>query len=275
MPVTQDPPRTAVILAAGLGSRLNQSADLPKPMVEVDGVTLAERVVLTLMAGGGVRRFVIAVGHNAETVTAHFNEIGQRHGVSIVPVEASNWHLGNGASMLATKAYAGSAPFFLSMCDHIFDPVIAAMLAGHAPADGEMCLAVDYDKAAVFDLDDVTRVRAEAGRIEAIAKNLKSWNASDTGIMLCSPGLFQGLERAAENNRHGLSDGLRELAHLGRAKVADVTGKFWIDVDTPQALREAEIQEEFRRSTGAYRRPGQPDAPNWRDSEPQADRQLS
>jgi CDP-L-myo-inositol myo-inositolphosphotransferase len=43
-----------------------------------------------------------------------------------------------------------------------------------------------------------------------------------------------------ERNKHGLSDGLMELASEGRARVVDVTGMPWLDVDTPDALREAE-----------------------------------
>ena len=92
----------------------------------------------------------------------------------------------------------------------------------------------------VFDLDDVTRVRIDDGHITGIGKNLGDWDAGDTGIMLCTSGLYEGLERAAARNQHGLSDGLRELAGEGRAGTVDVTRMSWLDVDTPDALREAE-----------------------------------
>lgn len=251
--VRLDEPDTAVILAAGLGSRLDLQTDVPKPLVKVGGVTLAERVVLALRAGGGVRRFIVTLGHRADVVGAHFEEIGRQHGVSINTVAAANWNLGNGASMLAAKGHTGRAPFYLSMSDHIFDPAIAEILADNAPGRGEMCLAVDRDKDSLFDLDDVTRVRTRAGRIDAIEKDLEQWDASDTGVMLCTTGLFGGLEQAAAEGRHGLSDGLRKLAKRGKAKIVDVTGRYWLDVDTPEAHREAEIQEHYRSTTGAYR----------------------
>jgi CDP-L-myo-inositol myo-inositolphosphotransferase len=82
-------------------------------------------------------------------------------------------------------------------------------------------------------------VRITEGRIREIDKNLQKWDAGDTGVMLCTPGLFQGLERAGAGGRHGLSDGLRELAREGRARIVHVAGHAWLDVDTPQALREA------------------------------------
>jgi CDP-L-myo-inositol myo-inositolphosphotransferase len=232
-------PEVAVILAAGLGSRLYPETSTAKPLIKVLGLTLAERVVCTLQAAD-VRRFLVSLGHEAETVRAHFSDIAQRRGVTIDFIEAEGWEQGNGASALAAKGCIGDAPFFLVMIDHLFDPQIARALADDLPAPGEMCLAVDHDKDGIFDLEDVTRVQIASSRIKAIGKSLQEWNAADTGVMLCTSGLFEGLERAAVENRHGLSDGVRELADEGRARTVDVTGRPWLDVDTPEALREAE-----------------------------------
>ena len=237
--LTNATPEVALILAAGLGSRLRGQTKTPKPLTRVLGLTLAERVVCTLL-DAGIRRFLVTLGHEAETVRAHFSGIARRRGVTIDFVEAESWERGNGASALATKGRTGEAPFFLVMIDHLFDPAIARALAGDPPAPGEMRLAVDRDKDSIFDLDDVTRVKIDDGRIQKIEKTLDDWDAGDTGVMLCTSGLFEGLERAAARNEHGLSDGLRELAGEGRARTVDVTGMSWLDVDTPEALREAE-----------------------------------
>jgi CDP-L-myo-inositol myo-inositolphosphotransferase len=243
----------ALILAAGLGSRLRPHTKQPKPLTRVLGLTLAERVVCTLL-DAGIRRFLVTLGHEAEMVRGHFSDIARRRGVAIDFVDAKDWDRGNGASALAAKGRTGVSPFFLVMIDHLFDPKIARALADDPPALGEMRLAVDRDKDALFDLDDVTRVKIDGGRIQAIKKTLENWDASDTGVMLCTSGLFDGLERAAANNKHGLSDGLRELAGEGRAKTVDVTGLSWLDVDTPEALREAERR--LMRDQGAKTRDG-------------------
>jgi CDP-L-myo-inositol myo-inositolphosphotransferase len=232
-------PELALILAAGLGSRLRPKTQTPKPLTRVLGLTLAERVVCTVL-DAGISRFLVTLGHEAETVRGHFSDIAQRRGVTIDFVEAKNWERGNGASALAAKGRTGDTPFFLVMVDHLFDAKIARALAGDPPAPGEMRLAVDRDKDGIFDLDDVTRVRIDDGRIQAIDKTLDDWDAGDTGVMLCTSGLYEGLERATANNQHGLSDGLRELAGEGRARTVDVTGMPWLDVDTPEALAEAE-----------------------------------
>jgi choline kinase/phosphatidylglycerophosphate synthase len=232
-------PKKALILAAGLGSRLRPQTKTPKPLASVLGLTLAERVVCTLL-DAGIRQFVVTLGHEAETVRTHFSEIARRRGLTINFIEAEGWERGNGASALAAKGLTGEAPFFLVMLDHLFDPGIALALADDPPAPGEMRLAVDRGKEGIFDLDDVTRVKIDDGRITEIEKTLDDWDASDTGVMLCTSGLFEGLERAAAANKHGLSDGLRELSREGRARTVDVTGMTWLDVDTPDALREAE-----------------------------------
>jgi CDP-L-myo-inositol myo-inositolphosphotransferase len=232
-------PQVALILAAGLGSRLRGQTKTPKPLTRVLGLTLAERVVCTLI-DAGIRRFLVTLGHESERVGAHFSDIARRRNVTVDFVEAEDWERGNGASALAAKEQIGDAPFFLVMIDHLFDPEIARALAGDPPARGEMCLAVDRDKDGIFDLDDVTRVKLDDGRIKEIDKTLGDWDAGDTGIMLCTRGLFEGLERAAARNEHGLSDGLRVLAGEGRARTVDVTGRAWLDVDTPEALGEAE-----------------------------------
>ncbi len=236
--LTTAAPEMALILAAGLGSRLRPQTHTPKPLTRVLGLTLAERTVCTLL-GAGIRRFLVTLGHEAEAVRTHFSDIVQRRGVTIDFIEAEDWERGNGASALAAKGRTGEAPFFLVMIDHLFDPRIARALADYPLAPGEMCLAVDRDKYSIFDLDDVTRVKIDDGRIAKIEKTLNDWDACDTGVMLCTSGLFEGLERAAARNEHGLSDGLRELAGEGRASTVDVTGMPWLDVDTPEALREA------------------------------------
>ncbi len=240
MNVKSEKIETAVILAAGLGSRLGAQEGLPKPLAKVGGVSLAERVLLLFFAGLGIKRFVIPVGNSADTVIEHFTGIGRHYGLTIDCVHATDWHLGNGASALSVKDHVGPGPFFLSMTDHLLDPEIIKTLAENGPGPGEMCLAVDYDKDGIFDLDDVTRVRIKGDRIEAINKNLDLWDAADTGVMLCTSGLFEGLEKAAEKGLHGLSDGLREMTGQAKARTVDVSGKFWLDVDTPDALREAE-----------------------------------
>ena len=233
-------PQVAVILAAGSGSRLYPTANTPKPLIKVLGLSLAERVICTLYDAVNIRHFIVVLGFEAELVKPHFTDIARRRRVTIEFQEAKDWLHGNGASALAARGHTGAAPFFLVMSDHLFDPAIPQALVQNPPAPGTICLAVDHDKTGIFDIDDVTRVQIMDNCIKAIDKNLAQWDAGDTGVFLCTTALFGGLEKAAEKNKHGLSDALRELAQEGRADTVNVTGQSWLDVDTPEALDEAE-----------------------------------
>jgi len=226
-----------VILAAGQGSRLNSI--WPKPLVPLLGQALLERTVRAC-ASVGVRQFVVVVGHEGEQVRAQLGRMGERLGVRIACVRAEDWSRGNGASTLAAASEIGNRRFFLLMADHLVDPEILRKLLLDAPDSGEVCLAVDYDHCQVFDPDDATKVRCHNGRVAAIGKDLVEWDATDTGVFLCTPALFIALESTDDGGPHSLSRGIAELASRGLVRPIDVTGCRWLDIDTSEALAEAE-----------------------------------
>ena len=64
-------PRTAMVLAAGLGTRMRPISDsVPKPLLEVGGRTLLDHAIDRL-AAAGVERVVVNVHYKAEMVIAH------------------------------------------------------------------------------------------------------------------------------------------------------------------------------------------------------------
>ncbi len=64
-------PRTAMVLAAGLGTRLRPLTDTrPKPLIEVAERTLLDRTIDRL-ADAGVTRFVINLHHLADQLASH------------------------------------------------------------------------------------------------------------------------------------------------------------------------------------------------------------
>ncbi len=73
---------TAVILAGGRGTRLRPvTGDLPKPMVQVAGRPILERLVLHLV-GSGITDVRLAVGYGADVIEQHFQD-GERFGCAI------------------------------------------------------------------------------------------------------------------------------------------------------------------------------------------------
>ncbi len=211
-------------------------------MTPLLGLSLAERSLTTFSEDLGIRRFLVVLGHDAKRVREHFEQIARRRDLEVAYVEAAEWRAGNGASTLASRGAISDDIFYLAMVDHVFDHEIGRRLCRAPPPVGFIALAVDRDKGGVHDLDDATRVRLDGSRITAIGKHLENWDAVDTGVFLCTSGLFEGLERAHAQGAHGLSAGITELSRAGRADAVDVTGCSWLDVDTPEALGLAEAR---------------------------------
>ena len=245
-------PDTAVILAAGAGTRMRTGGrDEPKPLVRLLGLSLLERS-MRVLRDMGVRHFIIVTGHEADRIAAHAHDIARRNGLNVTIVQAENWQKGNGASALAAEqAVPADRPFFLTMADHVLSAGMKKKLCAHPLPENSVRLAVDRDRSALFDPEDATKVslaedlaedRAPSRevRIRRLDKALADWDAVDSGLFLCSHALFSALRRAAQAGRHGLSDAMNILAEEGRLFAADVTGEFWMDADTPEALKEAE-----------------------------------
>jgi CDP-L-myo-inositol myo-inositolphosphotransferase len=229
----------AVILAAGEGSRLrNGRSSVPKPLIRLRGLSIAERSVAQLLMAG-VERFVIVLGCDAALVRREFERVAKRRRCDISFVEAANWEKGNGCSAMAAGPLVGDNPFLLTMVDHLLAPEMIRDVLAEPLAQDEVTLAVDYDAENVFDLPDLTKVEVCEERIAAIGKDLTTWNAGDTGLFYCSSRLFEGLARAHERSKFSLTDGIQECAAKGGVRAIDVTGKLWLDVDTPEAFQEA------------------------------------
>ncbi len=228
-----------MILAAGQGSRLEQIRNgTPKPALKLLGLSLAERTI-TACKAAGIHRFLVVLGHEADQVRAHYQQIASRRHCDIEFVIAQDWQLGNGVSALAAAEKVNDAPFLLTMSDHLIAPSLIERILRATPEQGEICLAIDRDKAGVFDVEDVTKVTTSDGHIVCISKNLEEWNAADAGVFFCTDALFSALKRAHEQDKYSLTDGVRDLAEAGKVNAVDVTGEDWIDVDTPEAFGEA------------------------------------
>src|SRR5665647_498440 len=70
-PKSKSTPRRAMVLAAGMGTRMRPLTDtMPKPLVKVDGKPLIDHV-LDRLAEAKVERAVVNVHHFAEQIIAH------------------------------------------------------------------------------------------------------------------------------------------------------------------------------------------------------------
>ena len=75
-------PRTAMIMAAGLGKRMRPlTATRPKPLIEVNGKALLDHV-LEKLRSAGVQKVVVNVHYLADALEAHLES--RAHGLDVV-----------------------------------------------------------------------------------------------------------------------------------------------------------------------------------------------
>lgn len=233
--------RQAVILAAGFGSRLSREEGDLKPLREVGGASLIRRNIL-LLDRAGVEEVVVVVGYNGDILQAMVER--DTRGLDIRVRFAHNQHYdkSNGLSVLAARPLI-KGNFLLMMADHIFDgAIIEEAAAISVPEDGAV-LCIDYKLTQVFDMDDATKVVTDGRRVLEIGKQLTRFNAVDTGIFACTPGLFAAIEHArrhSDNDDCSLSDGVTSLLAAGSMFVHDIGRALWQDVDDERCLIHAE-----------------------------------
>ncbi len=228
-----------LIIAAGKGSRLWRRGNT-KPLVPLLGIPIIERVIRSATEAK-IEDFYVVSGYNGDRVRPFLDGLALRCGIAVTHLINDDWEQDNGLSVLKGKEHL-SEPFLLMMADHLFDPDILHKLINQPPNQGEITLAVDGNMAnELVDMDDVTRVQHEDGKLVAIGKGLADFNGFDTGLFLCTPALFGALERsAASQGDTSLSGAVRLLAGEGKVNVLGIDGRFWLDVDDPTALAKGE-----------------------------------
>lgn len=228
-----------LIIAAGMGTRLG-SIGKSKPLVPVRGVPLIERVIVTARKAG-FRNFTIVTGHMADELEDYLSSAAVRFSAQLTFCRNDRYEAPNALSVLAARGHIRE-PFLLTMCDHLFDPLIISDLSKQWLGDGEVILAIDGRLGnPLVDMDDVTRVLEQDGLIRNIGKGIRSYNAFDTGLFLAGESLFEAIEEARSvGSEVNISAAMMRLAARGKARCYDIGERFWIDVDDPVALRKAE-----------------------------------
>jgi MurNAc alpha-1-phosphate uridylyltransferase len=128
-------PRRAMVLAAGLGTRMRPfNGHVPKPLVQVGGKPLVD-YVLDRLADAGVERAVVNVHHLADLLEQH---LAQRQRPEIVISDERGELLGTAGGVVKALPDLGIAPFFHVNSDTIWidgvTPNLRRLAAAFDPA---------------------------------------------------------------------------------------------------------------------------------------------
>ena len=232
----------AVVLMAGEGSRLRGSDNtFLKPLVPVLGRPLIS-YTLDALVPAGIKTVNFVVGYESGRMIEQVKQLIPA-GLSVFFIENRDWPKQNGISLLAAAGHV-SAPFLLAMSDHLFDgAVVDHLLDSSEP--GFLNIAIDRKLDSIFDLEDAMKVQTCGDRITNIGKNLRHYDAIDTGLFVCPVKIFDYLERAKSGSRRSdcsLADAVQLMAGDKNVRAIDIGDAWWQDVDTPQMLKYAERQ---------------------------------
>jgi choline kinase len=179
-----DPIAAAVILAAGMGSRLHSlTADRPKTLVAVgpEGETILD-LLLDRIADCGIASTYIVTGYRHDMIAHHLQGRADSDGIHLVfnPDFAG---MNNGRSLLAVREALEGKSFLKMDGDLVLDPGLMPLLTG---GDGGTAALVD-DVRPLVEEDMKVLVDPETGLISAFGKHLP---ANSHGVSI-------GLERIA------------------------------------------------------------------------------
>ena len=223
---------TAVILAAGEGSRLRSSAPY-KPLCAVAGRPLIAHA-LEGLAAAGLKRAFVTVSYGREAIEAY---LASRSWPLVVETIAADHREPNGVSVLSAGAALRGQQAVLAMCDHLVVPALYARMAKAGAGNG-LRLGIDRRLGHPWvDPEDVTCVATEGTTITAIGKGMEPHDAYDTGVFAIGPRLIAAL---ATLESPSLTEGVRILAARRDAEIVDCSDLDWIDVDDAPALAKAE-----------------------------------
>ena len=227
------PIRRAMVLAAGLGTRMRARAeDPPKPLTEIAGRTLLDRL-LDRLERAGMERIVINLHHKAEWISNH---LAQRGGVEIVYSDERTELLETGGGVKKALPLLGPDPFFVCNGDIIWQEnadILAALRARFdvVGMDALLMLAplaacTGYDGQGDFNQHANGRLtRRQGGRARFVYG----------GVQILSPAAFEATPEGA----FSLNQIYDSAAATGRLYGEVLDGR-WMHVGTPEGVREAE-----------------------------------
>ncbi len=228
-------PKTAMVLAAGLGRRMLPLTErLPKPLLRLGDRTLIDHV-LDRIADAGITRAVVNVHHHAELVERH---LAARRKPKIVISDERALLLDTGGAIKRVLAKLGPEPFLIHNSDSVWIEGVGANLDRlFAAWDGAKmdCLmlvalashSLGYDGFGDFMMTSEGRLARRPERTVA--------PFVFTGVSIAHPRLFAD----APEGRYSLNVLWDRAIDKGRLFGVRLEG-VWMHVGTPDALEEAE-----------------------------------
>jgi MurNAc alpha-1-phosphate uridylyltransferase len=239
--VPADVPRTAMIMAAGLGKRMRPlTATRPKPLIEVAGKALLDHVLDRLHAAG-VKKVVVNVHYLADAVEAHLAT--RDHGLEVVISDERKLLLETGGGLVHAADLIDSDPFLAVNSDNLWID---------GPADTLKLLASHWDDSKM----DALLLLVPLARAQN-HKGMGDFHMTRTGRLRrrershVAPFVFTGVQMMSKRLLKDAPTGAFSTNILWDRAIAEgrcfgaVHQGLWFDVGTPTSIKltEAALQD--------------------------------
>jgi len=234
-------PRTAMVMAAGLGKRMRPlTATRPKPLIEVAGKALLDHVLDRLRVAG-VKKVVVNVHYLADAVEAHLAT--RRHGLDVAISDERKLLLETGGGLVHAIDLIDSDPFLAVNSDNLWVD---------GPADTLKLLASHWDDAKM----DALLLLVPLARAQN-HKGMGDFHMTRTGRLRrreCShvaPFVFTGIQMMSKRLLKDAPNGPFSTNIFWDRAIAEgrcfgvVHQGLWFDVGTPKSIKltEAALQD--------------------------------
>ena len=231
------PPRTAMVLAAGLGTRMRPlTNDRPKALVEVGSRALIDHV-LDRLADAGVEKAVVNVHWFADRLEAHL--AGRGRGPEIVVSDERAELLETGGGLRKAHALLGDDPVFVANIDSVWTDrgdALADLVRLWNPEIMDAALLLARREGSIGFEGDGDFFLGEDGRL------------AFRGEAASAPFAYMGVHITRPDYADGGPDGPFSLSPLWRRSAAEgrlygcVLDGDWMHVGDPQARDQAEAK---------------------------------
>lgn len=168
-----------LLQAGGQGTRLRPYTDqVPKPMLQVGGVPILERLLRHFVALG-FREFVIVVGRMGEIIDSHFRRIDVSDvGLTFIREEAPSGNVG------ALKNLEGrNTPVVLAFGDLLTDLDASGLVEEHVQKENDLTLASHLHR----DYMEFGELVTDSGRVLEYREKPERQYLICSGVFVASP----------------------------------------------------------------------------------------
>lgn len=238
----------AIILAAGLGTRLkNITQNKPKALVEVNGKTMLEIVILNLKARG-FNNLLINIHHKGNLII-DFLANNNNFGVNITISDERQSILDTGGAILKAKNFIeGNQPVLVHNVDIISDVNIKSLMEHHRKSNSIATLCVrkrNTQRLLLFNnsLHLIGWVNIKKKEFRWVKKSHSNYDMfAFSGIYVISP---KFTELITQTGKFSIIDSWLDIAKKNILSAYIDTSKQWSDLGTIEKINFVENSENW------------------------------